>query len=88
MPPLRTRRRTPCRRPQATAACTWDAFVGVTIHSGLTVAGVKNRGFLMDDTRTEVNDGELCAKTSWLGMLPDRHWGKSSGDALEGMIMA
>jgi hypothetical protein len=58
----------------------------VTIHRGLTVAGVKNLGFLMDDTRTEVNDGELCVKTSWLGMLAERHWGKSSGEARERMM--
>ncbi|WVZ79863.1 LOW QUALITY PROTEIN: hypothetical protein U9M48_027391, partial [Paspalum notatum var. saurae] len=79
-PPLRTRRRTPCRRPQTTAACTWDVFVGVTIHCGLTVVGVKNIGFLMEDTRTDVNDGELCVNTSWLGMLDERHWRKPSDD--------
>jgi len=53
------------------------------IQSGLTVAGVENLGFLMEDNSTEVNDGELCAYTSWPGMLAERHWGNSSDAAWE-----
>jgi hypothetical protein len=30
------------------------------IPNGLTVVGVVNLWFLMDDTSIEVNDGELC----------------------------
>ena len=77
-PPLRTRRRTPCLRPQTTAAWTWEAFVGVTMQSGVAVAGVRNLGFRTDDARTDANDGELWVKRSWFGMDAERHWRKSS----------
>jgi hypothetical protein len=58
--------------------------MGVTMQSGLTVVGVKNLGFLMDDTRTEVKEGELGVSTSWLGMFADRHCRKSPGAAKDG----
>jgi F420-0:gamma-glutamyl ligase len=54
------------------------------MQSGLTVVGVKNLGFLIDDTRTEVKDGELDVNTSWLGMFPERHWRNSPEAAKDG----
>lgn len=46
------------------------------MQSGRTVAGVENLGFLMDDNRTDPNDGESCERTSSLGRLAERHWRK------------
>ena len=54
---------------------------------GLAVAGATHLAFLMDDTRSGVNDGELGVSTSWLGMFVERHRRKSlllEGDATEG----
>jgi hypothetical protein len=56
--------------------------------SGLTVVGVENLAFRMEDTSTEVKDGVLCACTSGQGMLAERHWGKSSDEAWEGVRKA
>lgn len=70
--------RTPWWRPQSTAAWTWEALVGVTIHFGRTELGARNLGFLMDDSRTVVNEVELGVNRSWLGMDAERHLRKSS----------
>jgi hypothetical protein len=76
--------RTSFWRPQTTAAWTWEAFVGVTMTSGLTVVGVNNLGFRMEETRTEVNEGELCVYRSCFGMAAERHLRKPSEEAREG----
>jgi hypothetical protein len=47
---------------------------------GLAVAGVTNLAFLMDDTRSGLNDGEPGVSTSWLGTSVERHRRKSSED--------
>jgi hypothetical protein len=54
------------------------------MQSGLTVVGVKNLGFLMDETRTDVKEGELGVSTRWLGMFAERHWRKSPEAAKAG----
>jgi hypothetical protein len=41
-------------------AWTCEALDGVTMMSGLTVLGVSNLGFQVEDTRTVINEGELC----------------------------
>jgi F420-0:gamma-glutamyl ligase len=57
------------------------------MQSGLTVVGVKNMGFLIDDTRTESKDGERGVTTSWVGMFAERHWRNSPEAANDGMVM-
>jgi hypothetical protein len=55
--------------------------VGVKMQSGgLAVAGATNLAFLMDDTRSGLNDGELGVSTSWLGTVDERHRRKSTED--------
>jgi hypothetical protein len=56
-------------------------LVGVTMQSGgIAVAGARNLAFLMDDTRSGLNDGEPGVSTSWLGTSVIRHPRKSSED--------
>jgi hypothetical protein len=76
--------RTSFWRPQTTAAWTWEALVGVTMTSGLTVVLVNNLGFRTEETRTGVNEGELCVYRSCLGMAEERHWRKPSDEARDG----
>jgi hypothetical protein len=52
--------------------------------SGLTVVGVNSLGFQVEETRTAVNEGELCVYRSSFGMVAERHWRKPWGDAREG----
>jgi hypothetical protein len=52
--------------------------------SGLTVLGVNNLGFQVEDTRTAVNEGELWVYKSSLGMVAERHRRKPSEDAMDG----
>jgi hypothetical protein len=75
--------RTTWWRPQITADCTWEALVGVMMTSGLTVVGVNNLGLRTEETRTGVNEGELCVYRSCLGMAAERHWRKPSEEARE-----
>jgi hypothetical protein len=51
--------------------------------SGLTVLGVKNLAFWIEDTRTDLNEGELCVYKSCFGMAAERHWRKPSDEARE-----
>jgi hypothetical protein len=45
---------------------------------------VKNLAFWIEDTRTNVNEGELCVYKSCFGMAAERHWRKPSDEAWEG----
>jgi hypothetical protein len=48
--------------------------------------GVENLGYRMEDTRTDVNEGELCMYRSSSGMAAERHWRKPSEVAREGTV--
>jgi len=58
--------------------------VGVTMQSGRTMPGVRNLGFRMDDTRTELKEGEPGVNRSWLGTDAERHRTKSPAAAQDG----
>jgi hypothetical protein len=53
--------------------------------SGLTVLGVMNLGFWMEETRTDVNEGELCVYKSCSGMAAERHCRKPSEEARDAL---
>jgi hypothetical protein len=52
--------------------------------TGLTVVLVKNLGLRTEETRTGVNEGNLCVYRSCLGISDERHRRKASGEARDG----